>query len=85
VPTRLPAIKQFSASLAKRKTDLNKNAETAGKFLVERREVIERFGNAEDLGAAAYGEQTPLRWWRCSLSSSQPETKLQASCSAPPR
>jgi hypothetical protein len=58
VPTRLPAIKQFSASLAKRKTDLGKNAEAAGKFLVERREVIERFGNAEDLGVAAYGESS---------------------------
>lgn len=57
MPTRLPAIIQFSASLANRKTDLGKNAEAASKFLVERREVMKRFGNGEDLGVAAYGEE----------------------------
>jgi hypothetical protein len=57
VPTRLPAINQLSASLAKQKTDLGKNAESAGRFLVERREAMKRFGTSEDLGVAAYGEE----------------------------
>ena len=60
MPTRLPAINRFSASLAKRTTELGKNAEAAGKFLVERREVMKRFGSGEDLGVAAYGEEPDL-------------------------
>lgn len=55
--TRLPAINRFARSLAKQNTKLGKDAEAAGRFLVERREAMKQFGNAEDLGVAAYGEE----------------------------
>lgn len=55
--TRLPAVRPFSASLSKRKTNLGKNVEAASKFLVERREVMKQFGNGEELGVAGYGEE----------------------------